>query len=918
MAPSSAARRSPLALLGLTVVRLMEAALLLVIVGAICGFALYRVYSRDLPDPALLGTLRPFETTRIYARDGQTLLYQLFDAGQRTVVSLDTIPWGLRAATVAVEDANFASNPGVDLRGIVRALYLNRSGQVMSGGSTITQQLVRNVLFSPAERSEQSYRRKIREAILAFRLSREFSKEQILTLYLNQVYYGNMAYGVEAAAQSYFGKHAHDLSLAEAAVLAGLPQSPTDLNPFTNPGGAKARQKIVLDLMLKQGYLNREQADAALREPLTLRPSGVTIKYPHWVFYIRDLLEKQYGPELVSRGGLRVITTLDPAIQDIAEQATRDHIAALQAQHATNAGVIVIDPHTNEILAMVGSADYNNAAIDGQVNVTLADRQPGSSLKPLIYAQALENGWTPATIIWDTPTDFNGYKPQNYDNTFHGPQRLRMALAGSLNIPAVKTLSFVGLDTFLNLAHRMGITTLQDRARYGLAVALGAGEVKLLDLTTAYTALANGGMARPTIPLQRVTTSHGEVLFSATPVSGTQVLGPHGPDVAYQITNILSDNAARTPIFGPHSVLHLPDDRPAAVKTGTSDDYRNSWAIGWTPDLVVGAWVGNSDNTPMQKVAGSNGAGTIWNTIMQQTHIGKPLQPFKPPPGLEDATICPMTGLPDPGCANPVVEHFIRGTVPKADSGQYVTVTVGGDGSCLATDATPLTERQRRTFLLPPNDAHGWVPSSHIPQPPTVACAPPAAASATGEPTSIVAAAITTPRSGDTIGGTLIIQGNAQGPYELDYGSGASPATWTTIVSGIGGVANGLLGQWNTDALPRGSYTLRLQVTLPGSPQQEVRVAVVVDHDKTTLRLLQPLPDQVIKQTTVVTLQAALTGPASHIEFLVDDQLVGTAATGEQSVLWTAVAPGRHTVVAVAVTADNGRISSPPVVIRVE
>src|ERR687885_613092 len=303
---------------GLIVLRLCELTLLCLIIASVVCVALYRYYGRNLPDPSVLAVRRPFQTTRIYARDGQTLLYELFDGGQRTIVQLDDLPWAIKAATVATEDAGFFTNPGVDLRGIVRALYLNRDGQVLSGGSTITQQLVRSVLLPPEERSQQSYRRKIREAILAFRLSRQFSKDQILSMYLNEIYYGNMAYGIEAASMSYFGHSAKTLSLPEAALLAGLPQSPTALNPLVHPDAAKARQKVVLDLMVKAGYIDRQQADAAYAAPLAFRPATVNIRYPHWVFFIRDLLERTYGPEVVYHQGLRVVTTLDPKLQELA------------------------------------------------------------------------------------------------------------------------------------------------------------------------------------------------------------------------------------------------------------------------------------------------------------------------------------------------------------------------------------------------------------------------------------------------------------------------------------------------------------------------------------------------------------------------------------------------------------------------
>ncbi|HEX6291528.1 MAG TPA: transglycosylase domain-containing protein [Herpetosiphonaceae bacterium] len=909
-------RSSPLGLLGLALLRLCEAILLGALIAAVIGLSVYRYYSRGLPDPSQLATHRPFETTRIYARDGQTLLYEVFDAGQRTVVPLDQVPWAVKAATIAVEDADFFDNPGVDLRGIVRALWLNRQGTIMSGGSTITQQVARNVLLPPEERAEQSYDRKIREAILAFHLSRQYSKEQVLSFYLNEVYYGNMAYGIEAAAQSYFGKPARELDLPEATLLAGLVQSPSELNPLNAPDAAKARQRIVLDLMVKQGRISRQQADAAYAAPLTLRPSTVDIRAPHWVFYVLDQLEQQYGADLLRRGGLRVITTLDPAIQSLTEEVARARMAELQARDAHNAAVVVIDPKTSEIVAMVGSVDYNNAAIDGQVNVTLAPRQPGSALKPIVYAGAMmqPNGWTPATVIWDTPLNVNGYQPMNYDNRFHGPQRLRQALANSFNIPAVKALQFIGVDAFLDLAHSMGITTLQERERYGLAVALGAGEVKLLDLATAYTTFANAGRARPAVSILRVATNHGEVLYSYKPPTGTQVLGPYGDAIAYLITSILSDNDARTPMFGPNSVMRLKDDRPAAVKTGTSNDFKDSWAVGYTPDLVVGVWVGNTDNTPMQEVAGSNGAGTIWREIMERTHEGKPPEQFERPPNVKEAQICRSTGVIANGCADAITELFVDGAQPKPQPGQYITVTVGGDGSCLATDFTPQSERRQKTFLVAPPEARGWRGE----QPPTQPCAAPSAAGTQTPASPDVVAAIESPAAGMTVGSTISIKGSAAGAYTLFYGAGAQPTSWTTIASGPGGVAHGLLGMWNTDALPSGIYTLQLEVVLPGNPPQTARSTVRIDHEQMTVRLIQPAPDTTIAPGTTVQLMVEASGPVTRVEFIVDGQMIGSTAHTAASWNWRATGRGRHTLEAAVYNADGKRVVSPPVVVLVQ
>src|SRR5215210_2503264 len=632
-----AARRSkpritPLRFLWRLLLAFVKLSLLAIELAVLVMLVVYYHYSRDLEGlEAGIGAHRPAETTQIYARDGQTLLYELVDpqGGRRTVVDLSRIPKALRDATVAVEDANFYENPGVDLRGIIRALVLNYQQDCqgdqcrpVSGGSTITQQLVRNVLLPTEERTRISLDRKLREAILAYRVSREYSKDQILALYLNEVYYGSQAYGVEAAAQAYFGKHVGELSVAEATLLAGLPQSPTRLDPLTNLAGAKQRQQVTLDLMAKSGFLTPDQAKTALEAPLHFAPPTSSLVAPHFVFYVRKLLEERYGPDVLYRGGLRVVTSLDLHWQTEAQRIVRERIVEgadgnppLRDRHATNAGVVMLSPE-DEVLAMIGSVDYKDTWIDGEVNVTLAPRQPGSALKPIVYAAALRRGWTPATILWDQPIEFpqpdgSVYAPRNYDDSWHGPQRLRMALANSLNIPAIKTIEYVGVENFVEQAHALGITTLNDTSAYGLPLVLGAGEVRLLDLTNVYNTIRNGGLKRDPVAILKVTNSRGEVLESARPTPGQPALGEHGQQIAYLLTDMMSDNLARQYMFGPGNVMELPDGRPAAVKTGTSNEWHDSWAVGYTPDITVGVWVGNSDNTPMQEVAGVNGAGTI-------------------------------------------------------------------------------------------------------------------------------------------------------------------------------------------------------------------------------------------------------------------------------------------------------------------
>lgn len=573
-----------------------------------------------------------FETTKIYDRNG-VLLTEIFDprAGRRTHVTLEEVPKYLIEATVATEDSTFFSNPGVDVKGILRAAWVNlQGGEITQGGSTITQQLVRNVILAD-EKFERSFSRKLRETVLALELTRRYSKEQILEMYLNEVYYGNLAYGIEAASEAYFGKQAKDLTLAEAALLAGLPQAPTLYDPTINPDLAKERQRQVLNLMVRQGYLTQEQADQAFQQPLQLRKRhDVQMLAPHFVNYVKQLLEEKYGPEVVNRGGLTVYTTLDLRFQQLAEDAVRSRLQELRERNAHNAALVAMKPSTGEILAMVGSADFYDETIDGQVNVANSERQPGSSFKPIVYAAAFTKGWGPGTVVLDDRTGFPGgpggtpWYPRNYDGRYHGYVTLRSALANSFNIPAVKVLQFVGVAQAIDLAHQMGITGLnRGLSWYGLSLVLGGGEVKLVDMVNAYSVFANYGEFVPKTALLKVVDRDGNVLEELDPqnVPKRRVLTPQ---VAWLISDVLSDNRARTPMFGANSPLRL--SRPAAAKTGTTENYVDSWTIGYTPYLTAGVWVGNSNSRPMYEVAGAIGAARVWNTFMESVFARQELQ----------------------------------------------------------------------------------------------------------------------------------------------------------------------------------------------------------------------------------------------------------------------------------------------------
>ena len=646
------------------------------VVGGLVGG--YFVYARDLPSVNNLGSSGSnFETTRIYDRNG-ILLAEIFDQGRRTYEPLSHISKYLIQATIATEDPSFYSNPGVDLTAIVRAVLINVSGRGTSGASTITQQLARAVLLT-SQRYDVTFARKVKEAILAVQLTQAYSKDQILEVYLNQNYYGNLAYGIEAASESYFGIHASELTLPEAALLAGLPQSPSDYDPTQNFDLAKRRQVIVLHSMQKAGYITAQQEQVAEATAIVLHPAKVEVKAPHFVQYVKEYLDAQYGPDVVSRGGLVVTTTLDLRVQAEAERAAVARVSALKELSATNAAMVVMKPDTGEILAMVGSVDYNNTAIDGQVNVATRERQPGSSLKPIVYATAFQQGWNPTTSILDVDTQFGyrsakPYEPHNYDGLNHGWVTVRTALANSFNIPAVKALQFAGIQNVLDLAHSMGIKNGLYRSPnwYGLSLALGGGEVTLLEETNAYATFANGGREVDATPILKMTDSRGNVLQAVDPnVQGKQVLDP---GIAYQIDSILSDNQARSREFGLTSPLHL--SFPAAAKTGTTDDNRDSWTMGYTPNLVAGVWVGNNDNSPMKSVTGALGAAYIWHDFMESFYANPDFKQiiaynlpdqtlasdFSKPADVVRATVCTQA-------RGDVTDYFIAGNVPTTCRG---------------------------------------------------------------------------------------------------------------------------------------------------------------------------------------------------------------------------------------------------------
>jgi len=647
---------------------------LLVFIFIFFAFNIYYFILRDLPSITLLTDSPPSLSTKIYDRSGE-LLYQIYKDENRSLIKLDQLPKYLKDATLATEDKNFYHHFGVDPLGIIRATFNNLTKGTTQGGSTITQQLVKNTLLSP----EKTFIRKIKELILSLQAESAYTKDQILEMYLNQVGYGGTAYGIEEAARQYFGKSARDLTLAESAMLAGLPISPTILSPFgTNPYLGKIRQQQVLENMVATNTITEDEKVSALATPLVFHPQGISIRAPHFVMYVKDLLVKEYGEAVVARGGLSVTTTLDLNLQNTLQTEINQELSTLTKLHVQNGAGLILDPKTGEVLAMVGSRNFFDSEHDGQVNITLQSRQPGSSIKPITYALALSSGATPSTTIDDTPICFTltgqpNYCPKNYDGRFHGKVTLRTALASSYNIPAIKLLNTYGLPNMITLARNLGITTWDDPTRFGLSLTLGGGEITMLDLASVYSVFARGGTKVPLTSILSVKDSQGSDLVGGVSSTGDLAKGqvgtpkvggdsPRGvqvlsPSVAYQINSILSDSGARAPAFGYSSVLNLPG-KNVAVKTGTTNDLRDNWTFGYTQDYLVATWVGNNDNSSMSSVAsGITGASPIWARTMKSLVKDHPPLPFSVPSNMIAVNL---------SCTEkPRYEYFVKGTAPK-------------------------------------------------------------------------------------------------------------------------------------------------------------------------------------------------------------------------------------------------------------
>jgi len=915
-------------------------------VAAVAG-GVYYYFARDLPDSSIIVTEQEsFETVKIYDRTGEHLLLESIDPrpfrGDRTYITLDEISPYLINATVALEDRSFWENPGINPRGIARAfIQYNLQGGRTQGGSSITVQLVKQNFFTLEEQLERSYTRKAKEAILAFDLTRKYEKTEILEWYLNNNFYGNFSYGIESAAQIYFDKSASDLTLPEAAMLAALPQFP-GLNPIQAPEDAKRRQGKVLDAMADAGYISQAQADAAFAEELQVRESALERfdieTAPHFALYALEQVKNEFNtpedPFFIWRNGLSVLTTLDVDMQDEVTCIARQRIAHLNHEdpdtpgctdrepvgflanrkniehNVTNASAVVMNTETGEILAMLGSLDYNDPEIDGEVNIALSERQPGSSFKPITYLTGFSQGLTAADVVMDVrqvfPDAVEPYTPENYDRKYHGPVNLRTALQRSYNIPAVWVMNQAGVKNVVDMAHRLGITSL-NKDYYGLSLTLGGGEVKLLDMVYAFSTLANNGVMKGEAV-------HSEALRpgyrTLNPVSVLEVRDRDGnilkqfespeeqrvisPQLAYLIDNVLSDPTPRPPAFGDLGQYLVLRDRPIIAKTGTTNDFRDGWTIGASPQIAVGVWVGNADNEPMEKVSGSIGASPIFNDIMKYAHESLTVAEWEEPEGMVRKVVCADSGkLPTDLCTRRSTGLFIAGTEPTEYDDVYQVFEINRETGRLATPYTPPELIERRVYRVYPPVAADWMAEQAERGALDV---PPREYDDTyGAVFTDEDVAIAQPPPFSSVSGGFDILGNARNGdfrlYQLHFGQGLQPADWLQIgPDHYNQVDRNVLEFWDTTGL-NGAYSLRLSVVENNGNVRQNTVPLTIDNTPPTIKLTTPENgrEYVMEDDEWVNINALATDDWSmdRVVFHLDDTPFITTTVAPYNVKWT-------------------------------
>lgn len=858
-------------------------------IGVTLMAALFVYLSFTLPDPNTLLERTVPESTKIYDRNNQ-LLYEVHGEVKRTLVQLNAISDYAKHATVAVEDKDFYSHSGFSIRGIFRSIWKDiKTGSAQQGGSTITQQFVKNALLT----KDKHIIRKIKELVLSVELEARYTKDQILQLYLNEIPYGRNAYGIEAASQAYFNKHANELSLGEAAYLAALPQSTTYYNPLgPHRDALDRRQQTILGLMEAQGYITKEQKEAALQEKVAFTPLQNSLKAPHFVLYVQDYLAKKYGEITLEQGGLKVYTTLDSKLQDIAESAVREQADKNEKDSkAYNAGFVAIDPKTGQILAMVGSRDFfgksapagcnpgKDCLFDPSVNVALTPQQPGSSFKPYVYLTAFKEGqgYAPASLLMDVKTDFgrNGdsdYVPQNYNGAFNGPVSIRKALAGSLNIPAVKILALVGVDKATQTARDLGITSPLKNC--GLSLVLGGCEVTLLDHTASYATLANGGVKNPATPILKVEDKSGNTLEEFTEKSSRVV----DAQAVYELISIMTDNNARSYIFGVNNFLTLPD-RVLACKTGTTNRWRDGWSMCFTPSIAVGAWVGNSNNKEMKVAAdGARVAAPITNKFLRQALQGTPAEQFPVPDGISTVVVDAVSGkLPTEFTPETKEETFASYAVPKEYDDVHIGVKVDRTSGLPANNLTPPENVDLRIYTVfhsekPDNPAwetpvREWMLSKQMPLPPEGSIVTnPTPTPNTGEDPK---ATITSPAEGSVITQSIFT-------VQVDASSPAGITRVDLLIDGqlveskSTGPYNFMVGHQLTD----GPKTIAIHLTDKNGKTADQSVPVIFAVNA-PITIIKPTPNAT--ESGTVTLAAVSGQDFGTINFYANNALVATA-----------------------------------------
>lgn len=672
---------------------------LLFSLGVLAVSILFFYFSYQLPDPNKLTDRPVAQTTKIFDRNNK-ILYEVHGDQQRTLVSINDIPKHVTEAVIVTEDRDFYNHGGFDLKRMISAtiqdvLHRNYS----QGASTITQQLIKNTFLT----DEKKISRKIKELILSIEIEQKLTKPEILQIYLNEIPFGSTAYGVQAASETYFGKNIKDLSIAEGAVLAAIIQAPSYYSPYGNhTDELSVRHHWILNEMQRLGYIDQQQLDEALNTQIQFQRKKEDIQAPHFVFYVLEQLEQTYTSKQIEEGGLKITTTLDLDKQNKAQEIVKKYADKNGPEmNANNASLVSIDPKNGQVLAMVGSKDYWDVEHDGNVNVATAKRQPGSSFKPIIYAISFQDKWFPGSTLFDVKTDFGGgYAPNNYDKTFHGPVTLRYALQNSLNIPAVKLLALIGMDKAIKTANDMGIESLNDPERYGLSLVLGGGEVKLVELTSAYGTFANNGVHQPTVSILKIENSDGKIIEEFNDaIKEKNKKEIFSPQVAYLISNVLSDNASRTPTFGSNSPLYFPD-RPMAAKTGTTDEYRDGWTVGYTPSVVTGVWAGNNDNSEMSGESGVYVAAPIWNEYMHSILDNTPVEEFNKPDGIVSITVDKYTNLKPILGSDTVTDIGGSWQQPKETSKDISSYSVCKSNGKLADESIPKELTEQRVYRI--------------------------------------------------------------------------------------------------------------------------------------------------------------------------------------------------------------------------